>query len=502
MNIVLASPSSEPRWVYVVAALAAWFTIVNLAKSQRRKLSHIPSLTVDLPLLSYIGSLQYLLSARTLLQRGYDKYKGKAFKVPEFFRWHVFISGKTLVEELRKANDDELNFMEAMNEVLHMDYTFGNEAHNNPYHIPIIRTSLTRNLGVLYPEVRDELVTASNELIPPSDDWTKVQAFPTIMKIVCRTSNRIFVGLPLCRNEEFLKINMGYTLEIVKAGLMVGAVPSFMRGLAAQMTSVAPMTKRSEDILRPIIEERVRSIDEHGGDWDDKPNDMISWLIDAAPKGADLVPSVALRVLITNFAAIHTSTMTFSHVLYHLAAYPEYQSELREEVDRVVARHGWTKDSLAKMIKTDSFIKEIARFQGLGTTSLTRLAMKDFTFSDGTFIPKGTLVSATSRAAHFDEENYENADIFDPWRFAKMEAADGTESLRNQIVNTHPEFLTFGLGKHACPGRFFASTELKSLLANFVYTYDMKMEQEGVVPPTTWEKADLGVASVVVWVEC
>ena len=36
------------------------------------------------------------------------------------------------------------------------------------------------------------------------------------------------------------------------------------------------------------------------------------------------------------------------------------------------------------------------------------------------------------------------------------------------------------------PGRFFASTELKSLLANFVYIYDMKMEKEGVVPPPTW----------------
>ena len=42
------------------------------------------------------------------------------------------------------------------------------------------------------------------------------------------------------------------------------------------------------------------------------------------------------------------------------------------------------------------------------------------------------------------------------------------------------------LTSFASPGRFFASTELKSLLANFVYIYDMKMEKEGVVPPPTW----------------
>lgn len=138
--------------------------------------------------------------------------------------------------------------------------------------------------------------------------------------------------------------------------------------------------------------------------------------------------------------------------------------------------------------------------------SLTRLAVKDFTFLDGTLIPKGTLVSAPIRAVHFDEEKYEHADVFDSWRFAKMENARDSESLRNEFVNTRPDFLSFGLGKHAwcvvlphdlilvtlselitlSPGRFFASTELKGLLANFVHTYDMKSEQDGVVPDSSW----------------
>lgn len=85
----------------------------------------------------------------------------------------------------------------------------------------------------------------------------------------------------------------------------------------------------------------------------------------------------------------------------------------------------------------------------LAIASLVRKAMKDFTFSDGTFIPKGTLVSATSRAVHFDGENYDNPDAFDPWRFAKMKIDETSDSLRNQFVNTHPDFLTFGMGKHA-----------------------------------------------------
>lgn len=66
--------------------------------------------------------------------------------------------------------------------------------------------------------------------------------------------------------------------------------------------------------------------------------------------------------------------------------------------------------------------------------------VKDFTFSDGTLIPKGTLVSAPIKGVHFDEENYDYADVFGPWRFAKMENASDSESLRNQFVNTRPDF--------------------------------------------------------------
>lgn len=32
------------------------------------------------------------------------------------------------------------------------------------------------------------------------------------------------------------------------------------------------------------------------------------------------------------------------------------------------------------------------------------------------------------------------------------------------------------------PGRFFAANELKGMLAHVVLTYDVKMEQEGVLP--------------------
>ena len=81
---------------------------------------------------------------------------------------------------------------------------------------------------------------------------------------------------------------------------------------------------------------------------------------------------------------------------------------------------------------------------------MVRRAMQDFTFSDGTFIPKGTYVSVASIATHTDSEFYENPHEFNPWRFSDMRDNDPEgEGTKHQIVNAKPEFVFFGLGRHA-----------------------------------------------------
>ena len=74
--------------------------------------------------------------------------------------------------------------------------------------------------------------------------------------------------------------------------------------------------------------------------------------------------------------------------------------------------------------------------------------MKDVTLSDGTFIPKGTLLAAAADPTHHDESIYANADVYDPFRFANMRESDG-EGLKHQFVNTSVDYVSFGHGKHA-----------------------------------------------------
>jgi len=108
--------------------------------------------------------------------------------------------------------------------------------------------------------------------------------------------------------------------------------------------------------------------------------DLLTWLFDEGKE--DDATDLTLRILGINFAAIHTSSVvcciyhyflinflkysrkTFTHALYYLAAFPEYAKPLREEVEEVIEREGWTKAGIDQMHKIDSFIKESLRLHG------------------------------------------------------------------------------------------------------------------------------------------
>jgi cytochrome P450 len=116
---------------------------------------------------------------------------------------------------------------------------------------------------------------------------------------------------------------------------------------------------------------------------------------------------------------------------------------------------------------------------------ITRVAVNDFTFSDGTTIPRGATVAVAAHNAHFNDEVYEDPLRFDGFRFSKMREGS---TKKVGMVSSSQDHFSFGLGRHICPGRYFAACELKLMFAHIVTTYDVKLEIEGVRPPDMWVK--------------
>ncbi|KAF8324738.1 cytochrome P450 [Amanita rubescens] len=424
------------------------------------------------------------------------------FKIPMLTHRMIVVSGLDKVDDIRRAPEDVLSMMETFPEVLartDLDSSFRFIIGNL---IRVVRTPLTRNIGVRFLDVRDEIITAFNDHIPVRNAWIKVRAYSTMMEIVCRASNRMLVGLPLCainfyvtfdemgRDSDYLELNKRFTIDMIKCSYFLNTFPRVLRPYALRNSLiVAKDLERGVRHMSPLVKEhwskkhnmeRIGQIDRFAIHYPIFPklNDALTWLVEVLDGKECTVREITAWILEINFVSIHTSTITMTHSLYDLAARPEYVHPLREEIEAIVEKEG----SVAKMTKLDGFVKETMRLASSAACIMTRKIMKDFTFTDGTTIPAGNFISVPAACINTDPDIYADAGTFDGFRFEKIREEEGSGKSKHSLVSLDLDYLLFGHGRHACPGRFFAAIELKTMLAHIVMNYDVKMADGGGRP--------------------
>ncbi|KAJ7736224.1 cytochrome P450 [Mycena maculata] len=439
----------------------------------------------------YTGGFRFLIRAPPMVKEGCTRYPGRVFRVPRLFNWEFVVSGSTLIDEVASAPEGIMSSIAAKQEMFQADITIGPEISQNPYHFETIRVTLTRNLAKCFPDLHDEINYAFDETFClHGADWKLVPVLPTMMTVVARTTNRLFVGPPICRDPDYLKLVVQFTIDVAIRSQIINLLPTRLRPILGPFISSGNESiRKGMKHLAPLIEYRIAQEDELGPDWPGKPNDLISWLLETAEGQERTASRIVMRILFTNMAAIHTASATFTHVLFDLTNHPDYIAPLREEAEQAVQELGWTQVALNRMHKIDSFLRESQRMHDNGPVTLLRKVVDPagFRFSDGTLLPFGSIITAASRPAQFDPAKYEDPETFDGFRFSKArEDRDRTTSegvSSRQMIATSADHLPFGHKHRACPGRFFAATELKAMLAHLVINYDLRAEMEGVRPP-------------------
>jgi hypothetical protein len=121
---------------------------------------------------------------------------------------------------------------------------------------------------------------------------------------------------------------------------------------------------KATEFVTPIIKQREREEKLEGYE---QPNDTLQWIRDVLPEGEKkdyFYQGVAQ--LAFGAASIHTTSQMTSHIILNLATYPEYIQLLRDEARAVLEESGgvWTVESMGKLKKMDSFMKESQRHSG------------------------------------------------------------------------------------------------------------------------------------------
>ncbi|KAI0887803.1 cytochrome P450 [Annulohypoxylon maeteangense] len=425
----------------------------------------------------------FITNGYDFYKKGYDLFRSKAFRLTGLDGDRIVLP-RSLMEEVRQLPDDVININKAfdiMNEQKHLGM---GDLRQTEFLIHVIRGDLTRSLVRINPRLSDETARTIRENLPESsDEWTSVVAYQTMLTIVATISGAIFIGPELCRSEDYLKASIGYTLDFINAVTKLKQWSRrwrwFGRYFTPEVDKLFAERKKAHIFLRPVIEQRRAAM----AAGHDLPDDTLQWMLNKVDEFGLSDDNLAETQLNLSMAAIHTTTLTVTMILYDLVIRPDVIEEVREEIETVLAANGgvMTSHALFEMKLLDSVMKESQRVNPGSMIRFQRYVAKPVTLSDGTHLPAGYMIETPHALTVQDPEVYRNPEVFDPHRFLNLRNGTSEDLLgyknkeQHQFVTVTKDFMHFGYGRHSCPGRFFAANEIKLILARVLLDYDIKM---------------------------
>ncbi|KAM0815761.1 putative Ent-kaurene oxidase [Seiridium cardinale] len=272
-----------------------------------------------------------------LLVTAYEKVRNSASDVflipfPHSNTRFMLLLPLELIGEYARQPESVVSFNTYVRDVMHAKYTlFGDNVLDNNTQKPIVYRELFQKLSDKMGMMNEELVLAMKAVLIP-DEKSEINMWDTATKFLSRTSNRIIVGHPLCRNQEYLDAAVHYAVSMFSTAVYIQFIPPFLRPLLALL--LRRSLTRDRDIVAkhaiPIIEERMRLIElaEETGVEPGLPNDLLSAAMNVARKdpnsSLEYTPIMLVnRILAFNFLQSYSNTLTLTNSVYDLISLPE-----------------------------------------------------------------------------------------------------------------------------------------------------------------------------------
>ena len=362
--------------------------------------------------------------------------------------------------------DHILNQNEVNREFLHADRTM---LHPNiirdTVHGRVIRREMSKDLDNYADAIVEEIEHSLRLNWGVNDHyWTEVPVYDTMLDVISRISNRVLVGLPLCRNRDYLRSTSTFARNVVITAGILNLLPEFLRPvlspliMAYDMYHYRQITKQ----IFPLIKERMRDfkpgIDYRHPDYS-RHDDYIQWALHDAfshDDPAERTPEmISKRLTVLSFAGIQSSVITITNALFDIASSPQsqgIQQALREDVQEVLAEkgryHAWRRIGLASMTRIDSALRESMRLWGFISRGVMKkvIAKDGITIPSGEHLPYGAKVGVTAYAIHHDESAYHHAHAYDAFRFC---GTPDDKAAPANLVTSSDTFMAFSHGRHA-----------------------------------------------------
>ncbi|POS70908.1 ent-kaurene oxidase [Diaporthe helianthi] len=431
----------------------------------------------------------FMASAGSLLKEGGEKYGENPYRLTSANGTYLIVPNR-LIDELKALPDSDIDAFRFLENDFEQYYTkLFPPREQFPVVISTASVTITRSLD---PEVQlnpvlsaetDRSVKAAFGTCP---EWKSVHLYPKVLDVVASVSGSVLVGKDLCRRPEYLTHAKGYGVDLLTAALHLKKYPAPLKPFVARFSHHFKTIKRERkelvEFMTPIIKEREAMIVR----GEKLPLDALTAVIKECRQRQDwdLVEAVCKVQMFLIFNTIQTTTASVTRLLYDLSTDPKTANALRAEMRQVLAENGgvWTTKALQDLKLTDSFMKEAQRLNPAFLTAFLRATAVDVTLSDGTFIPKDTFVCSPNTVLRNTDLYGPEPDVLDPYRFFNLRTNPDAPNPFNhasreqyQYVSPTKEHMGFGIGKHACPGRFLAANEVKLILSRILLEFEVAM---------------------------
>ncbi len=240
----------------------------------------------------------------------------------------------SLLNEVAHAPDEMISAMEEFREQFLGRFTKIGEHRPELFHT--IRVDLTKSIGTILPVLQAESSYAIGAELGSPDDWTAIMLYPKILRLVALVSGRVFVGLPLSRNEEWLQMSTEYTMDVMAVQTAARKWQPMLRPLVARFLPEVRKARQTPARATKHMEQLVEYIMVQHGHEKLAParagtqGSFISWILNNSPGHLRTAERMGESQMVVSFVAIHTTTMTTCHALLDLASRPEYIKPLRK----------------------------------------------------------------------------------------------------------------------------------------------------------------------------
>ncbi|CAO3609079.1 unnamed protein product [Cunninghamella blakesleeana] len=461
----------------------------------------------EIPLVPYVWPV---IGSTKIYNKDQHKFaKETSEKYGPVYRAHLFGQVVTVVgdghaEEVFTHPD--MSFIESQRKLFDASHFFKDAPHNMPdltLQNAIIK-ELNPRLKYYSPRGYMEFTSTFKELIGNDNEpISSEKIFQIVLQCICQSCVSIFVGPEYC-NETNLK----YTFM----SMFKDISPEFSKSIWHQvlpwyheryMKNKYPKwedMKKHRSEIKKVVEKVLIRYNSKDKSINDTPESLLQYTLKLHPQENNdaALETLATMVEILFFVGVLTTVGTTIGVIMGLVKQKELLEELQKEQEQAIDNEIQEQKQLGtskltdndvidrdefmikninhiyrRMAKLDSYLRESFRY-GANTIghSHTNISDHDVVLKSGAVIKPGEAVYINLYHVHQNNKNKLEEDLSEFKAFRHV----GQQTPSTKVGEN---YLLFGMGKNACPGRWFAIHQMKGIITCMIRNYNITAQDDG-----------------------